>query len=358
MRLWKYAMTEPGLYGMYAPTYPLLRDTIQRVFLDLASEHVSERRLSEGVIVMQSGSEILCRSLDDPEHARGPSLRGAVVDEASLCIEDAFNILIGCLRYEGKQGWLAATFTPKGKQHWTAKVFNDPDRCDVRCFHARTDDNPFNPPEFRATLQRQYASVFAQQELDGSFVDFSGGMFRREHFKIIQQAPTRFQATTRAWDLASTEKSANSQDPDWTVGVKIGLLDGQYYILDMQRGRWSPGTVETMMKQTAQLDGAGTRIRQEQEGGSSGKIVVAHIARNVLQGFDYRGIPATGDKATRANPLAAAVEAGNVFLVAGAWNKAMIDELESFSPSCAHDDIVDASALAFNDLARPKASLV
>ncbi len=53
----------------------------------------------------------------------------------------------------------------------------------------------------------------------------------------------------------------------------------------------------------------------------------------------------------RADPLAAAVEAGSVVLVRGAWNDAFVNEPRSF-PHGAHDDQADAAADGFAWLAR------
>jgi predicted phage terminase large subunit-like protein len=57
----------------------------------------------------------------------------------------------------------------------------------------------------------------------------------------------------------------------------------------------------------------------------------------------------SGDKATRAAPLAAQFEAGNVYLVRGAWNRAYIDEMCDF-PGGKYKDRVDASSGAFGQL--------
>jgi hypothetical protein len=91
----------------------------------------------------------------------------------------------------------------------------------------------------------------------------------------------------------------------------------------------------------------------EEEGGSSGKIVIDNYARRVLSGYNFRSERSTGDKATRAQPLAAAAERGLVKLVTAHWNKAFLDEVELF-PYGAHDDQVDACSLAYNKLATKK----
>ena len=70
----------------------------------------------------------------------------------------------------------------------------------------------------------------------------------------------------------------------------------------------------------------------------------------LLAGYDYRGVPATGEKTTRWRPFAAQAEAGNVQLVRGAWNGPWLDELD-LVPFGAHDDQADATAGAFAEVA-------
>ena len=89
----------------------------------------------------------------------------------------------------------------------------------------------------------------------------------------------------------------------------------------------------------------------EQEPGSSGLAVVDHYRRGVLAGYAAYASRVTGSKVQRAGPFAAAVEAGNVLLVRGAWNDAFLDECRTF-PAGAHDDQVDAAADGFAWLAR------
>jgi hypothetical protein len=51
----------------------------------------------------------------------------------------------------------------------------------------------------------------------------------------------------RYWDLAATEKTARN-DPDWTVGIKLGRdRNGGYWLLDVLRERAKPGDVEGLL---------------------------------------------------------------------------------------------------------------
>jgi predicted phage terminase large subunit-like protein len=173
-----------------------------------------------------------------------------------------------------------------------------------------------------------------------------GGMFKRQWFPIIDAAPHGLVSRVRRWDLA-----ASQQKGDYTAGLLMGKKEGRFYVLDLQHVRESPAGVESLVKQTAQVDGHDVEIRMEREPGSSGLNTIDYYARRVLEGYNFKGIPSTGPKEVRAQPVSAAAEAGNVILVRGSWNAAFLDEVTLF-PNGDHDDIVDVLSGAFTDLTR------
>lgn len=341
------------LYMVIAPTYTMLCDSTFRIFLALAQrlgivDPQDVKHSAPPSIKLRTGAEILFRSADEPDRLRGPNLSGIWLDEASLMEKDVFAIAIGRLREAGEQGWLSATFTPKGKAHWTFETFaaGGPD---VALFRARTQDNPFLPRDFASTVRRQYTSQRAAQELEGEFIDAAGCLFRREWFGIVDKPPAVI-AACRAWDLAATPKDeAKANDPDWTAGVLVAKgRDGTLYVLDVRRLRGTPQEVQTLVCGTAQQDGR-LKIVMEQEPGSAGVAVIDHY-RRLLSQWHFVGRRSTGSKADRAMPLAANAEAGIVKLLRGNWNLAFLDEAEIF-PFGPHDDQIDAASLALANLA-------
>jgi len=200
------------------------------------------------------------------------------------------------------------------------------------------------------TVERE--RLLGDRERGGNWHIKAGGtLFKREWFKIIQQAPKELEGVCRYWDKAATEPAKGKQ-PDWTAGVKVGLKDGIWYILDVHRFQKSSFEVEKLIKQDAIIDGFDVHIRMEEEGGSAGKDNISSYARNVLVGFNFAGIRSTGSKVVRAQPLARAAEAGNVYLIQGEWNKPFLDEAESFSETCDNDDQIDGADGALNHLAK------
>lgn len=342
------AMRRKGLYAVYAPTYPLMRDATLRSYRLLADTLKAERVFNKGdsVATLGNGSEIIFRSLDDYERARGPNLTGAWIDEASLVPREAYDIILGRLRGEGgeQMGWLSCTFTPKGRGHWTYAVFGSRQHTSVRLFHSRTADNPFLPPQFVETVAGQYTSAKAKQELGGEFIVGGGKLFNRAWFRVVEAPRGGCKTVVRYWDKAGTDGGGC-----YTAGVKMGrYADGRFVILHVVRGQWSAGTRAEVMKQTATADGKDVDVWTEQEPGSGGKESAENTILD-LAGWYVRADKVTGDKAARAEPLAAQAERGNVDVVSGPWTEAFLDELDSY-PDGDYVDQMDAAAGALNKL--------
>jgi predicted phage terminase large subunit-like protein len=178
-----------------------------------------------------------------------------------------------------------------------------------------------------------------------------GGLFKREWFKRVKFVNESMVQICRAWDFASTPEGA-SGDPDYTVGVKMGIDPelGGIYVMDVIRGRWSPGEIEHKVTMTATLDGENCMIRLPQDPGGAGKFQ-AHYLAGKLRGFSVTSEREEGSKPYRANPFAAQCEHGFVNLLEAPWNDAFVEELCAF-PNGAHDDQVDAASAAFRSLVR------
>lgn len=175
----------------------------------------------------------------------------------------------------------------------------------------------------------------------------SGGLFNVDKIRIVDEAP-KCKRILRGWDLAASE-NVGTRNPDWTVGVKMGVTeDDRYVVLDVFRDRGGPADVDNWLKAVGEMDGRAVRISIPQDPGGSGKSQ-AHYHIKLMAGFAITATPETGNKATRAAPFAAQMNAGHVMVVKGLWNNAYIEELRGF-PSAAKDDQVDASSRAFNSL--------
>lgn len=218
---------------------------------------------------------------------------------------------------------------------------------------SKLTDNPgIDAESYRAVLQELDPIERKRLEFGDWWATTLGSMFDRTKLEIVMpdDVPVFSQDAkmVRFWDLAGSEPTPSNPDPDWTAGCLAVFDKGVFWILDFKHIRAKGDKIEALIKETALSDGVEVPIRMEQEPGSAGKNLIDQYARYVLPGFDFGGNRATGDKLTRAKPFAAAVANENVRLVMGDWNSDFLDEISSFPEAAVHDDMVDASAHAFN----------
>lgn len=172
----------------------------------------------------------------------------------------------------------------------------------------------------------------------------AGLYFQKSYFEVVDAIPVTTKKV-RYWDRASTKKT-DSNDPDYTVGVKIEKdVNNIIYVTDMVRIQESPLGVQTIIKNTATRDGIAVKIGVEEDPGQAGVSEAEHLTR-VLQGYNVKRNRVTKDKVTRSLPVSAQAEAGNVKVLRAKWNEDFFRELENF-PEGKHDDIVDALSGAF-----------
>ena len=203
-----------------------------------------------------------------------------------------------------------------------------------------------------AYLGNLYALPIVEQErlLHGNWnIRPAPGLYaKREWFKIVDVAPAATQ-WVRRWDLAGTEKT-DANDPDWTVGVKLGKLDnGQYIVASVIRVQADPFEVRQAILNTASVDGRDCRVIIPQDPGQAGKYQQRDFV-SMLGAYTVDSQIETGDKITRFGPFSSQLRAGNILLQRGPWNESYISALESF-PDSGRDE-ADASSgalMAYTD---------
>ena len=183
----------------------------------------------------------------------------------------------------------------------------------------------------------------------------AGRFFKRTQIPVdgyLTQIPDDVLYWCRAWDLAATDEDENG-DADYTAGVLIGRRkNGRFIVADVINQQIKAGDVEKLIQMTAISDrnkyGYNYRVRLPQDPGAAGKIVAKQYLNN-LSGFDVKKESVSGSKQLRATPFAAQWQNGFIDVLVAPWNEDYFSQLESF-PESKHDDMVDASSDAFNEL--------
>lgn len=166
-----------------------------------------------------------------------------------------------------------------------------------------------------------------------------GALFKPDQIQFLDAEPAGVR-WVRGWDFAAT-----AGEGAYTAGVKMGNWNDRPVIADVVRLQGSPDQVERTLVATASRDGNECEVHIPQDPGQAGKAQVQYFTSKLI-GYRVKSSPETGDKVTRASPLAAQVNVGNVYMVRGAWNRAFIEELRMF-PNGTYKDQVDSASRAF-----------
>ena len=174
------AFVNPGCAGVIAsPTYTMLRDIIQAVLLAaLETGGIDYRHYKalERLVLMDSDSTMLMRSLDSPERLRGTNLAWFGLDELSYTKEESWLRMAARLREPAARRLCGfAVWTPKGRD-WVHARFIKNTASEYDCVQAKPFENRFvldANPDYYGRLEESYDSRFYRQEVLGEYLNIS-----------------------------------------------------------------------------------------------------------------------------------------------------------------------------------------
>ena len=191
----------------------------------------------------------------------------------------------------------------------------------------------------------------------------TGSIFNINNVNYVDNCPDNIRYV-RCWDLASSKKEREKDDPDYTVGVKVGAVwqknefgenEPILYIDDVIRGQWEAPERDKKIKDTARHDGGSVRIGIEAFAGYKDAYVTI---KNVLTGLRTvvkMNLP--GDKIAKASILEPIFDAKNIYLKKAPWNSEFLKVIGQF-PSGKHDDDVDALSIGAHMLKNENAPFI
>lgn len=168
------ACANPNTAGMMvSPTFPMLRDTTRRTFLQiLEQENISfDFKATENKItIIEPNSEVWFRSADDPDRLKGSNLAWCGLDEAAQMEEEAYIIALSRIREpKARIRQLFITTTPEG-YNW---LYEKQEK--LKLVNASTEDNPYIPESYVKMLYENYDAQLIEQYLHGKFVLLNKG---------------------------------------------------------------------------------------------------------------------------------------------------------------------------------------
>ena len=299
-------------------------------------------------IDLANGGSIAVRSADNPQRLRGEGLDFLVMDEAAFVKPEVWQEVLRPTLTERKGSALFIS-TPIGRDNWFFDLWETAEEADNwERFRFSTTDNPMIDPEEVEAAQKEVGSIVFAQEYLAEFVDAGQGMLKPEWMNYYILAPDNagnlkaivdgseyyLDALPKygVVDLATT----TNKDSDYTVITSFAQTpDNRLLVLDMVRQKMEGPDIIPAIKRAIQKNKL-QYVGIERQGFQTTIIQMAQRA-----GIRVKNLKTDKDKVTRALPLAARMEAGEVFLLRDThWLPEVEREIMTF-PAGAHDDIID-----------------
>ena len=222
--------------GWFAPIVGTRLEELWRE-LKRATVHCTKSKSDvEKRIQLTSGGEIICRSLHDPNNARGPGWDGIVIDEAAFVKEEAWTEVLRPALAD-RQGWAIFVSTPNGN-NWFKQLY---DRAGTEegwaSWQGPSSQNTTILPEELEAWKREVGPRAYAQEFDAQFMEVAGALFPASYFPDtiwFDAWPDSVQFTTMALD-PSMGKSDKADYSAWVV-LRLDPTTGIMYVdADLER---------------------------------------------------------------------------------------------------------------------------
>jgi phage terminase large subunit len=238
-----------------APTYPMLRDATRRTLLEMFDLFGIPYDLhkSENIITIpNSGHEILCRSLDNPDTLRGPNLDYAWIDEGGLIDREGWRVVKGRVRTgSNPQAWI--TTTPKGRNYLWEEWERDGTGNELDPTHplyrVRTTENYHLPEGWAEGLG--YTDEFYSQEIGGEFVAFEGLVYAGFNRAAVKSVDCDGWRTILGVDIGA-------RNPTAVVTVRVnglghGHIEREFYQRNLDSDGITDAIIDTMQSSGAEV---------------------------------------------------------------------------------------------------------
>ena len=298
---------------------------------------------SATALEFKNGSRIIAFPGSEPS-IRGFTASLVLIDEAAQVSKEIYRAVRPSLAVSG--GRLILLSTPRGKQGIFWREWNQ--ESGWKKVKVTADQCPRITKEFLDEERRALGPWFAQ-EYFGEFIQEEGSIFKEGWVEFCDSASLPYtDVIIQSWDTAGT-KSASS---DYVVGQVWGRVGADFYLLDQVRGRWDfDEAVQAIEAMASKWPQSSSKIIEAQP------LVAALCSHLKHKISGMIPIHVKGSKQQRALNCLPVWQSKNVYLPKPdygeySWVDEYVQELTNF-PSGEHDDQVDATTLALNQLQGP-----
>jgi phage terminase large subunit len=221
------AIRYPGIFILLgAQTYPLLRDTTLREFLNIIPDGlIKSYNKTEQHFQFKNGSEVIFRSFDDPNKLKSLNLGACGIEEMTDVSEEIFKMLRTRLRQDGMPCCLYGATNPNTFENWVYKYFIDTPIENSEVIYSISADNMYLPEEYLHDLKELQKSnpEYYRRMVMGQWGALEGVIYSLPMSQRINESPRKLHRVIAGLDFGFTHPTAL---------VVIGAREANYYVID------------------------------------------------------------------------------------------------------------------------------
>lgn len=314
---------------------------------------------NDKTVTLLNGVVIRLMGMDDPEAARGMSLRYAVLDEYADQPPHVWKEIIRPALVDMRGGAFIIG-TPKGRNHFfetyeNAKNGKGPKWKNWKAYTFRTHDNPLIHPEELEELIAEYTNGsehLFDQEILAKFVTLDGAIFSQDMFIENENEPAggEYYVAVDPNGFTNTKtksKSEAARIDNTAIAIVKVLPNGHWWVKDIRFGKWGVRRtafeiVKACVKHKA--------VKLGIEGGQMFESMQPYLQEYFRQRNYWGCVPAPlkhggKNKVDRIRwALEGRLSAKQITFKPGDYLPQLIDESVSMPSIHVHDDLPDALA--------------
>lgn len=273
-------------------------------------------------ITLPNGSEIWIGGLDDKDRSEkilGMEFLTIFVNEASQISYESYTTLLTRLaqKIDGARNFLFIDENPPSKKHWTYKVFveNVEPENNISLSHVdQYGSLKMNPADNLENISEEYINLLhslperkKKRFLRGEFGDDNEGALWTEDM-IAQGRVSVCPELKRI--VVSIDPAVTSKDTSDETGIIVSGIgyDNHLYVLEDATDKYTPTEWATKAVELYRKWKADRVVGEVNNGGD----LIETVLRTIDKTIPYRGVHATRDKLTRAEPVSSLYEHNDI----------------------------------------------
>lgn len=217
----------PGILIMIgAQTYPLLRDTTLREFINVVPQDIIKSYNKSTLhFIFQNGSEVIFRSFDDYTKLKSLNLGACGIEEMVDVSEDIFKMIRTRMRQPGMPGCVYGATNPGTFGNWVYKYFIENPILNSKVIYSRSVDNDYLPAEYLQDLEamRDTNPEYYNRMVEGLWGQLEGLVYSFPAAARLDAVPDKCSRYIAGLDFGFTHPTAM---------VIVGVIEDTYYVVD------------------------------------------------------------------------------------------------------------------------------